>query len=45
MPIHIRAQPGDVASIVLLPGDPGRATHVVELLDEAYRAEDEEAQP
>ena len=34
-PIHIRAQPGDVAPIVLLPGDPGRATRVVERLDGA----------
>jgi purine-nucleoside phosphorylase len=29
---HIRAQPGDVAPIVLLPGDPGRATRVAERL-------------
>jgi purine-nucleoside phosphorylase len=35
MPIHIRAQPGDVASIVLLPGDPGRARRVAERLDGA----------
>src|SRR3970282_1774406 len=35
MPIHIRAQPGDVAPIVLLPGDPGRATRVAERLDGA----------
>lgn len=34
-PVHIRAQPGDVAPIVLLPGDPGRATRVAELLDDA----------
>ena len=33
MPIHIRAQPGDVAPIVLLPGDPGRATRVAERLE------------
>lgn len=32
MPIHIRAQPGDVAPIVLLPGDPGRATRAAERL-------------
>ena len=31
-PVHIRAQPGDVAPIVLLPGDPGRATRVRERL-------------
>jgi purine-nucleoside phosphorylase len=34
-PIHIRAQAGDVAPIVLLPGDPGRATRVAKLLDNA----------
>ena len=34
-PLHIRAQPGDVAPIVLLPGDPGRATRVAERLDGA----------
>ena len=32
-PIHIRARPEDVAPIVLLPGDPGRATRVAERLD------------
>lgn len=31
-PIHIRALPGDVAPIVLLPGDPGRATRAAERL-------------
>jgi len=31
-PIHIRAQPGDVAEIVLLPGDPDRATRVSDRL-------------
>jgi purine-nucleoside phosphorylase len=34
-PIHIRAQPGDVAPIVLLPGDPGRTTRVAERLEGA----------
>lgn len=34
-PIHIRAQPGDVAPIVLLPGDPGRAKRVAERLEGA----------
>ena len=34
-PIHIRAQPGDVARVVLLPGDPGRASRVAERLDGA----------
>jgi purine-nucleoside phosphorylase len=28
MPIHIHANPGDVAPIVLLPGDPGRAERI-----------------
>ncbi len=36
-PIHIRAQPGDVAPVVLLPGDPGRAARVAEQLDGARR--------
>ncbi len=36
-PIHIRAQPGDVAPVVLLPGDPGRATRVAERLEDARR--------
>jgi len=35
MPIHIRAQAGDVAPIVLLPGDPGRAARVAERLEGA----------
>lgn len=34
-PIHIRAQPGDVAPIVLLPGDPGRATRAAGRLEGA----------
>ena len=34
-PIHIRARPGDVAPIVLLPGDPGRAARVAERLEGA----------
>lgn len=34
-PIHIRAQPGEVAPVVLLPGDPGRATRAAERLDGA----------
>ncbi len=28
MPIHIEAKPGDVAKVVLLPGDPQRAEYV-----------------
>ncbi len=34
-PIHVRAQPGDVAPVVLLVGDPGRATRIAELMDGA----------
>ena len=34
-PIHIRARPGDVAPVVLLPGDPGRATRVADRLEGA----------
>lgn len=34
MPIHIRADAGDVAPVVLLPGDPGRARRVAEQLDD-----------
>src|ERR1700755_1900092 len=30
MPIHIRAQPGDYAEAVLLPGDPLRAKYIAE---------------
>ncbi|MGB2696169.1 MAG: purine-nucleoside phosphorylase [Dehalococcoidia bacterium] len=32
-PIHIHAQPADVAPIVLLPGDPGRASHTAKRLE------------
>jgi purine-nucleoside phosphorylase len=31
--IHLRAEPGDYAPIVLLPGDPNRATRIAERLD------------
>ena len=34
-PLHVRAQPGDVAPVVLLPGDPGRVKRVAERLDGA----------
>jgi purine-nucleoside phosphorylase len=34
-PIHVRAKPGDVAPIVLLVGDPGRARVVAEKLEGA----------
>ena len=30
MPIHLRAEPGDYAEAVLLPGDPLRARHIAE---------------
>jgi DeoD family purine-nucleoside phosphorylase len=31
--IHLRAEPGDYAPLVLLPGDPNRATHIAERFD------------
>jgi purine-nucleoside phosphorylase len=31
--IHLRAEPGDYAPIVLLPGDPNRATRIASLFD------------
>ena len=31
--IHLRAEPGDYAPLVLMPGDPGRATMMASLLD------------
>ncbi len=34
-PIHVRARPGDVAPVVLLVGDPGRATRTAELMHDA----------
>jgi purine-nucleoside phosphorylase len=34
-PLHVRAGLGDVAPVVLLVGDPGRATRTAELLDAA----------
>ena len=33
MPIHLRAEQGDYAPVVLLPGDPGRATMIAGLFD------------
>ncbi|MBA2253785.1 MAG: purine-nucleoside phosphorylase [Chloroflexi bacterium] len=33
MPLHLRAEPGDYAPIVLLPGDPNRATRIASLFD------------
>jgi DeoD family purine-nucleoside phosphorylase len=32
--IHLRAEVGDYASLVLLPGDPNRATRIAELFDD-----------
>ncbi len=37
MPIHIRAEPGDYAEAVLLPGDPLRAKYIAESYLEAPR--------
>lgn len=34
-PIHVRAEPGAVAPIVLLVGDPGRATRTAEIMGDA----------
>ncbi len=33
MPIHLRAEEGDYAPVVLLPGDPGRATMIAGMFD------------
>jgi DeoD family purine-nucleoside phosphorylase len=33
MPIHLQAQPGDYASVVILPGDPIRATKIAARFD------------
>jgi DeoD family purine-nucleoside phosphorylase len=37
MPIHLRANPGDYAEAVLLPGDPLRARHIAETFFDAPR--------
>ncbi len=37
MPIHLRAEPGDYADAVLLPGDPLRAKYIAETYFEAPR--------
>jgi 5'-methylthioadenosine phosphorylase/purine-nucleoside phosphorylase len=37
MPIHLRAQPGDYAEAVLLPGDPLRARYIAETFFEDVR--------
>ena len=31
--IHLHAEPGDYAPVVLLPGDPNRATRIAERFD------------
>src|SRR5207253_10287646 len=42
MPIHIRAEPGDYAEAVLLPGDPLRAKYIAETyLDEVVQTNGE----
>ncbi len=40
MPIHLHAHEGDIAPVVLLPGDPGRARRVASLLDGAVSHND-----
>ncbi|MFO7532794.1 MAG: hypothetical protein R6W93_10060 [Candidatus Limnocylindrales bacterium] len=35
--IHLRAEVGDYASLVLLPGDPNRATRIAELFDDGLQ--------
>src|SRR3954452_4523262 len=37
MPIHLRAEPGDYADAVLLPGDPLRASYIAETFFEDVR--------
>ena len=37
MPIHIIADEGSVAPVVLLPGDPGRAQRIASRLDDAVQ--------
>ncbi len=38
MPIHLRAEPGDYAPLVLLPGDPNRATRIAGRFDGGVEA-------
>lgn len=43
MPIHLRAEPGDYAPAVLVPGDPRRATYIAEhFFEPGYRLVNEE---
>ncbi|MGZ4355136.1 MAG: purine-nucleoside phosphorylase, partial [Gaiellaceae bacterium] len=42
MPIHVRAEPGDYAEAVLLPGDPLRAKYIAETyLDDVVQTNSE----
>ena len=42
MPIHVRAEPGDYADAVLLPGDPLRAKYIAETyLDDVVQRNEE----
>ena len=41
-PVHVRAEPGDFAESVLLPGDPRRATYIAENFFEAAKLVTEE---
>jgi DeoD family purine-nucleoside phosphorylase len=41
-PVHVRAEPGDFAESVLLPGDPRRATYIAENLFEGAKLVTEE---
>ena len=41
-PVHVRAEPGDFAESVLLPGDPRRATYIAETFFEAAKLVTEE---
>ena len=44
MPIHVRAEPGDYAEAVLLPGDPLRARYIAETyLDDVRQVNEERA--
>ena len=38
MPIHIHAEPGDLAKVVLRPGDPNRATRIAARFDGVLEA-------
>ena len=38
MPLHLRAEPGDYAPVVLLPGDPNRATRIASMFDGGIEA-------